>query len=157
VKTSGLGGAFGFFLVGIVAGVAAAQLTAGFGLAFPASPTTLPVSLIVIGLAVLIASFPIYRYRKQIESYKSGVRPARPNPFYAVRVMLIARASIFTGALFAGWHLGLVLWLVIFTAMLQSLILRESLSLVAAVLLVVAGYLARRNCKTPQDLDGEAA
>ena len=157
MKTSGLGGALGFLLVGIVAGVAAAQLTAGFGFAFPASPTTLPVSLIVIGLAVLIASIPIYRYRKQIESYKSGVRPARPNPFYAVRVMLIARASIFTGALFAGWHLGLVLWLVIFTAMLQSLILTEGLSLIAAVLLVVAGYFARRNCKTPQDLDGEAA
>ncbi len=100
---------FGFSAVGLVLGLALSQLSAGFGYVFPASPASLPISLLVLALANYLFSYPIYRYRKRLGGYKEGIRPERPNPFYAVRVLILARASVLAGALFAGWHAGLII------------------------------------------------
>ena len=62
----------GFSVVGLVLGLVAAQLSAGFGYVFPASPTSLPISLLVLALANYLFSLPIYRYRKRLGSYKEG-------------------------------------------------------------------------------------
>lgn len=150
-----LSGALGFSFAGLVFGLAAAQFSAGFGLGFPSAPVTLPVSLAGIGVMVLLASIPIYRYRKASETYKTGPRPARPNPFYAVRVLVLARASSLTGWLFLGWHFGLIIWLLGFTTAPSALLTGEVFGLLGALVLTVLGEVSRRNCKTPKDPDGE--
>ena len=89
-------------------------------------PLSLPISLLVLALANYLFSFPIYRYRKQLGRYKEGIRPERPNPFYAVRVLILARASVLAGALFAGWHVGVIIWLVSFSVAPENLMLTSS-------------------------------
>lgn len=144
-----------FSLVGLVLGLVLSQLSAGFGYVFPASPTTLPISLLVLALANYLFSFPIYRYRKQLASYKEGVRPERPNPFYAVRVLILARASVLAGALFAGWHAGLIIWLLSFSVAPENLMLTSSFGLVGAVALIIGGLVSQWNCKTPPSSDSD--
>lgn len=155
MKPTGLTGALGFGFVGLVLGLAAAQFSAGYGFGFPSAPVTLPISLAGIGVVVWIASLPIYRYRKAVENYTTGVRPGRPNPFYAVRVLVLARASSLTGWLFLGWHLGLIIWLLGFTSAPSELFTAAVFGLLGALVLAVLGEVARRNCKTPRDPDGE--
>jgi hypothetical protein len=147
----------GFSVAGLVLGLVVAQLSAGFGYVFPASPSSLPISLLLLllGLANYLFSFPIYRYRKQLGLYKEGVRPERPNPFYAVRVLILARASVLAGALFAGWHAGLLIWLVSFSVAPENLILSSSFGLVGAVALTIGGLVSKRNCKTPPSSDSD--
>jgi len=151
----------GFSVVGLVLGLSIPQLSAGFGYEFPASPTSLPVSLLVIAVANYVFSFPIYRYRKRLERYQEGIKPGRPNPFYAVRVLILARASVLAGALFAGWHAGLLIWLVSFSVAPENLILSSSFGLVSAVALIIGGLVSQWNCKSPpnsdSDRDGKAS
>ena len=147
--------AAGFSVVGLVLGLIAAQLSAGFGYAFPTSPTSLPISLLVLAIANYLFSFPIYRNRKQLGRYKEGIRPERPNPFYAVRVLILARASVLAGALFAGWHVGVIIWLVSFSVAPENLMLTSSFGLVAAVALTIGGLVSQWNCKTPPSSDSD--
>jgi hypothetical protein len=142
-----------FFMVGLIIGLSAAQLTAGFGFPFPASPDTLIITLVVLGFANYFASYPIYRYRKQALSQNDGPRPARPNPFYAVRVLIMARASTLTGGLFAGWHLGLLLWLVLFSVAPEALVMNSSSGFLASLFLILGALIAQRNCKSPPQSD----
>jgi hypothetical protein len=147
--------AAGFSVVGLVLGLIAAQLSAGCGYAVPTSPTSLPISLLVLAIANYLFSFPIYRYRKQLGRYKEGIRPERPNPFYAVRVLILARASVLAGALFAGWHVGVIIWLVSFSVAPENLMLTSSFGLVAAVALTIGGLVSQWNCKTPPSSDSD--
>jgi hypothetical protein len=144
-----------FSLVGLALGLVLSQLSAGFGYVFPASPTTLPISLLVLALANYLFSFPIYRYRQQLGRYKEGIRPERPNPFYAVRVLILARASVLAGALFAGWHAGVIIWLVSFSVAPENLMLTSSFGLVGAVALTIGGLVSQWNCKTPPSSDSD--
>ena len=145
----------GFSVAGLVLGLVLAQLSAGFGYVFPASPSSLPISLLVLGLANYLFSFPIYRYRKQLGGYKEGIRPPRPNPFYAVRVLILARASVLAGALFAGWHTGLIIWLLSFSVAPVNLILSSSFGLVGAVALTIGGFVSMWHCKTPPSSESD--
>jgi hypothetical protein len=144
-----------FSVVGLVLGLALSQLSAGFGYVFPASPTSLPISLLVLAIANYLFSYPIYRYRKQLGRYKEGIRPERPNPFYAVRVLILARASVLAGALFSGWHAGLIIWLLSFSVAPENLMLSSSFGLVGAVALTLGGLVSQWNCKTPPRSDSD--
>ena len=147
--------AAGFSAVGLVLGLTVAQLSAGFGYVFPASPISLTISLLLLGLANYLFSFPIYRYRKQLGRYKEGIRPERPSPFYAVRVLILARASVLAGALFVGWHVGVIIWLVSFSVAPENLMLSSSFGLVGAVALAIGGLVSQWNCKTPPSSDSD--
>jgi hypothetical protein len=144
-----------FSVVGLVLGLVVAQLSAGFGYVFPASPTSLPISLLALALANYLFSYPIYRYRKRLGGYKEGIRPERPNPFYAVRVLILARSSVLAGALFAGWHAGLLIWLVSFSVAPENLMQSSVFGLVGAVALTIGGLVSQWNCKTPPSSDSD--
>jgi hypothetical protein len=105
----------------------------------------------VIAVVVYFASYPIFRYRKKAEKYESGPRPNRPNPFYAFRVRLVSRAVALTGSLFAGWHLGQLLWLISFSVAPAALVLPTALGLLGGGSMLGGGLLAEFNCRAPRD------
>lgn len=145
----------GLLLIGLAAFIvaaAAAQFTTGFGLAIPTAPISLAITVLVIGAAVLIASLPISRYRKQKELGKSI---PRPNPFYAVRVLLFSRAAQITATGFLGWHLGLGIWLAAFTP--SELVQETFLGAAACLAGLVMALLAEWNCRAPKDGDENEA
>ncbi len=133
----GAGGAIVGFLLQL--GLASA------GAATLSPPVTVPITLVVVAAVVLAAAIPIYR---AVRSRQRG--PI--NPFQAMRVVVLAKASSLAGSLIGGIGVGLVayslsrpilpgvtaLWLAIGTA-------------VAGVVLLIAGLVAEQLCSLPPD------
>lgn len=155
MKAIGTGNLFGFSVIGFVLGLSASQLLTALGQPFPLSPNSLLVTMPVIGIGIYLASWPIYRYRKSVEGYETGPRPSRPNPFYAVRVMLFSRATALAGALFFGWHLGAAVWLVLFSVSPASLVGPTLFGVLGALAMLTGGLVGQWNCRTPKGGDGE--
>jgi len=140
-----------FFGMGFVAGLSSSQLASGFGQSFLVSPLTLLIVLPLIGIANFIASFPIYRYRRKSEKRVEGARPNRPNPFYAYRVLVVSRAVALTGALFSGWHLGQLVWLLSFSVAPAGLVNTTLLGVVGSLSMLGGGLISEANCRAPRD------
>jgi hypothetical protein len=144
-------------LVGVVLGVGASALTVSLGLPLPVSPPTLILTILGLGVVAIALTIPLVRYRSQLEKFRAGslsTRPGRPNPFYAYRVLIWARASAIAGAAFLGWHLGQLVWLSSFAVPVVGVIQNNGLGASAAAALVVLAWLAERNCRSGQDSDG---
>ena len=155
MKVIGWPNLIGFLAVGLVLSISVIQLLAGNGLAFPLSPNSLLITLPLTGIVVYLASWPIYRYRKAVEGFSQGPRPARPNPFYAFRVMVLSRATALAGSLFLGWHLGAGFWLLAFSVAPGALLGPTGFGVLGSVLMLAGGLLGQSNCKAPKNGDGE--
>lgn len=133
----------------------AVRLMIGNGYAVPVSGINLLITMPGIGLVNLALALPILRYKRALADHLMGVgksRPRRPEPFYAVRVLMIAKASALAGAWFFGWHLG-VLVVQLTTNEISDSVGQEASGLLGALLLVVAAIVAERSCRLPDDGD----
>lgn len=133
-----------------VAAFFVAAFLVGRGLAVPVSPTNLLITLIAISLVLLGLSIPIWRYRSALKQ-SSTQRPKRVDPFYAVRVLLLAKASSLAGMLFASWHLGVVLFQLSGAVVVQDLVLQNTLGFASSAMLIVAAIITEQICRLPQD------
>lgn len=130
----------------------------GAGLAVPVSGLNLLLTMPAIGIIDLALVWPILRYKKGLADFRLGVsanRPKRPEPFYAVRVLMISKSSAIAGAWFLGWHLGVV-FVQLNTGGLTESVWREGFGALGALLLMVAGLIAERGCRLPDDGDDKA-
>ena len=148
---------FGTLLVSIFLAINVTQLFAGFGQAFPQSPASLLITMPLIGIAVVIATWPIYRYRKAVESYTQGPRPARPNPFYALRVLVFSRATALAGTVFVGWHVGALVWLTVFSVAPSGPVQVTSLGILSSLAMLAGGLVGQQFCRAPKGGSGEEA
>lgn len=103
---------------------------------FSLPATLLTVSLILLGFALGL--------RRSI----TGVNKKLVNPFTAVRIVAAAKASILSGALFAGFALGILLYFFLRTVPPQAdawwpVIATALAALVQLVIGVVSEYLCR--------------
>ena len=130
----------------------AAGFMVGRGLQVPVSPANLLITLAAISAVLLALSIPIWRYRSALKQ-NSSQRPKRVDPFYAVRVLLLAKASSLAGVLFASWHLGVVIFQFSGAVVVQGLVLQNAFGFVASVMLVVAALITEQICRLPQDQD----
>jgi hypothetical protein len=73
------------------------------------------------------------------------------DPFYATRVVLLAKASSFTGALLGGAAVGIVVELLARPVASGGTLWGGVAMLVAAVVLLVAGLVAEWFCTVPPD------
>ena len=129
-----------------------ASFMVGRGLQVPVSPINLLITLAAISAVLLALSIPIWRYRSALKQ-KSTPRPKRVDPFYAVRVLLLAKASSLAGVLFAGWHLGVIVFQLSGAVVVQGLVLQNVFGFIASVMLVVAALITEQICRLPQDQD----
>jgi len=144
---------FWIALASFVLGVSVTQLAIGFGLPFPVMPISLGPSLVLIGVAIYLSSLPVASYLRAREKGKS-VLP--PNPFYATRVVIFAKAGALTASGFLGWHLGQLIW-GLSTGVVAELIIGTLLLLGgSSAIALVGSVLAERNCRI-SDSGGEEA
>jgi Protein of unknown function (DUF3180) len=129
-----------------------ASFMVGRGLQVPVSPINLLITLAAIAAVLLALSIPIWRYRNALKQ-TSSQRPKRVDPFYAVRVLLLAKASSLAGVLFASWHLGTVLFQLSGAVIVQSLVLQNAFGFIASVMMVAAALITEQICRLPQDSD----
>ncbi|MFN4001639.1 DUF3180 family protein [Microcella sp.] len=129
-------------LVGAAAAFALDSLLAMRGVAVLVPPVSLAVALVLIGVVVLALAWPVRRAAK-------GER--RIDPFYALRAVVLAKASALAGALLAGGAAGILLYLLTRAVVPLGSTLAAGGTVVAAVLLVVAALVAEHWCALPPD------
>jgi hypothetical protein len=129
----------------------AVRLLVANGMAVPASPTNLLVTLAAITLILLGLTIPIWRYKASLTQYTKGPRPKRVDPFYAVRVVLLAKASAITGSGFVGWHLGAMIAQLSLPVSFTAALLQNSFGLVASAVLTVAALVSEQICRLPDE------
>jgi hypothetical protein len=131
----------------------------GAGMIIP--PGAIAIVLVVLGLLVLALAWPVRASRQhrldpdlRQEQRESAGDPQRQrrlvDPFYAVRVVVAARAASRTGAVLFGGTAGLLV-LIVFppTVFLGAVLGRILVVAGAALVLAVCGYVAELFCKLP--------
>ena len=137
----------------------AVRIAVGAGLAMPVSEANLLATLPSIGVVNIGLAVPILRYKRATARFSAGTektRPKRLNPFYAVRVVLVSKSAAIAGALFLGWHLG-VLANQISTQVVSESIANTVVGLIGSLIMLVAGVVSERACRLPEDPSSTAA
>ena len=117
--------------------------TSGGHLVLP--PYTLSVTLFVIAVAILLLAIPI---RRRV----TGKRKAPLNPFYAVRVAVLAKASTLVGSLLVGFALGVTVFVVARPITPSWELLGPGIAeLFSSAVLLAAGLIAEFLCTLPPD------
>jgi hypothetical protein len=81
----------------------------------------------------------------------TGKRKGRLDPFYAVRVAVLAKSSSLTGALLTGLGAGIIAHALSLPILNGDLLGRGIAQTVGAALLLTAGLVAERMCTLPPD------
>ena len=138
----------------LVAVVTAAVTSAGFRIAESRGATVLPVPLVSLLVVVLMAAV-VLSLGWAVRQYTQGKRPTL-DPLLAARVVVLATASTYTGALLAGWYAGQALLVLgdLDIEARRAVAVSAGGALGAAVLLAVVGLVVERWCEVrPRDDD----
>ena len=116
----------------------------------PALPTpiTLGPALGLIGILIVLLAFPVHRVVRKVPG-------ARVDPFYATRVVLLAKSSSMSGSLVSGFALGVLLFLLTRPVLpaLGSMAM-VIVTTVGALALLAGGLIAEKMCTLPPEDDG---
>jgi uncharacterized membrane protein YbhN (UPF0104 family) len=120
-------------------------LAAG-GRAIVLPPFTLAVALVLIGAILLFMARPVRKVSRGLAK--------RIDPFYATRVVMLAKASSLSGALVGGGGVGIGAFLLSRSVSpAVGSVTMAFATAVAAAFLVVAGLVAEHWCFIPPDDD----
>lgn len=108
---------------------------------------TLAITLVLIAVVVVLLALPVRRATRDAGR--------RVDPFYATRVVLLAKACSVTGALLGGAAAGLLIELLARPVSVAEGVWRMVAMLVAAVLVLVGGLVAEALCVVSSDDDEE--
>lgn len=142
-----------WFSPAVTLGYIAAEILVATESSIPVAGIDIIVTLPLIAVAEVLAAIPLFKYRKALNDKK--VAP-RVNPFYAVRVLLLAKAILLSGVIFAGWHIGLA-WAQLTSPVVTEAIWSNLAAFVGGTLMAVAGYVVERFCRIPQDDGSDTA
>ena len=122
-----------------------AMVAMGRAIAIP--PATLSIALVLIAIIIVGMALPVFRVVR-------GTARKAVDPFYATRVVLLAKASSLAGALFGGAAAGIMLF-VLTRSVLPALgsVALSVAAAVCAVLLLIAGLVAEKMCTLPPQDD----
>ncbi|WP_166980346.1 DUF3180 domain-containing protein [Paramicrobacterium fandaimingii] len=135
--------------IGIVAGFLTEMALTASGSAVFVPPLSLALTLVVVGGIVVGFSIPI---RRSV----TGTSKRRVDPFQAMRIVSLARASSWSGSLFLGLALGAGAYMITRTVWpgVASVWLTAAMALGSA-LLIAAGLVAEHLCRLPKDEDDD--
>ncbi|HEV7848426.1 MAG TPA: DUF3180 domain-containing protein [Mycetocola sp.] len=140
----------GLAALGFVAGFLVEYGLEAYGRPLLVPPLTMPFTLLVVAVLVLGVAIPIRRT-------VTGKRVTRIDPFRAMRIVVLAKASSLVGALLTGASLGAVLYFTTRPVLpaIGSMWLAIA-SCVGAAVLTTAGLIAEHLCTLPKDEDDDA-
>ncbi len=138
-------------LVSGVVGFGYSTFAVNNGLEVPISGITLALSTALIAVVLLGLAVPIWKYKRTITKALTTSKPLPVNPFYAVRVLLLSKAAAITGAMLIGWHAGVLVKQFTAPVVVTDATTPNITALVAAVLLLIVGFIVEQVCKLPSD------
>ena len=138
-------------LVSGIVGFGYSTFAVNNGLEVPISGITLALSTALIAVVLLGLAVPIWKYKRSITKALTTTKPLPVNPFYAVRVLLLSKAAAITGAMLIGWHAGVLVKQFTAPVVVNDATTPNITALVAAVFLLIAGFVVEQICKLPSD------
>ena len=134
-----------FAVIGIVGGWFLDAALAAMGEPVIVPPYSLSVVLVILAVLVIIAAVPVRR------AVKDGTRV---DPFYAMRVVVLAKASALTASLLAGGGIGILIYLLSRPVVPgPGSALMSVAAIGGAIALLVGGLVAERMCTVPPEDD----
>jgi hypothetical protein len=122
------------------------------GLEIPISGITLSLSTALIGFILFVMAVPIWKYKRNLVKVSANQPKLLPvNPFYAVRVLTLAKAAAITSGIFIGWHAGVIIKQLTAPVVVQEAMSTNITALIAAVFLLVVAFVVEQICKLPND------
>jgi hypothetical protein len=120
-----------------------ALTAAGAGAISP--PFTLAILLALIGLVVVAFALPVRRAVRDRQNH-------RVDPFYATRVVVLAKASSIAGSLLFGATLSIVSYLITRAVVAEvGSIFTSGAAVLGSIILLVCGLVAENMCSIPPD------
>jgi hypothetical protein len=135
-------------LVGVAIGWALEAVLVSMGRPLAVPPFTLSAALVLIAGIIIAMAVPVWRVVR-------GTAKKRVDPFYATRVVVLAKASSLAGALLGGAAVAVTAF--VLTRSVLPAIGSVALSIAAsvcAILLLIAGLVAEKMCTLPPEDDG---
>lgn len=134
-------------VIGVVVGYGTDQLLSASGRPTFTPMISLPVVLVALGAIVLVLAIPIRRAIR-------GSRKTAINPFRAVRIAMLAKASSLVGAALGGAGIGLLLFVVSRpTEHDAGVVTVLAATAVCGAVLIVAALIAEHLCTIHKDDD----
>lgn len=106
--------------------------------------------LTLLGVLVVAVAWPI---RQRLQSTSQG---NLLDPFYATRVVLLAKSTAVAGALFLGAAVGIGVFFLTRPVVAEDTLWSSAGALIGAILLMGSGLLAERWCTLPPHSTGES-
>lgn len=149
MRRTGAGALFLATMLGVAAGFLVNQVLTSSGRPTFAPAVTLPILLVLLGAVVVVLAVPIRRATR-------GTGNAVVNPFRAVRIAMLAKASSIVGAVIGGMGVGLLVF-VTTRPVVPSLgsLATVIATAVCGAILVAAGLVAEHLCTIRKDDDDE--
>lgn len=113
-------------------------------------PTTLAVALVLLGVIIPLLAWPI----RQVTKSEHKTTPV--DPFYATRVLLVAKAGSLTASALAGGGLGVVAFLIGRMVVVWSQVVVSSLTIAGGLIMMAGALVAERWCVLPPGDEGES-
>lgn len=140
----------GLALAGAVAGFLFDLAIAAAGHPVLIPPLTVPLTLVVVAALVLGFAIPIHRAT-------TGTLHRPIDPFRAMRVVLLAKASSHVGALLLGASGGILVYLLSRAIPSLGSVWQDVATIVGAIVVLVAGVIAEHLCTIPPSDDDDSA
>ena len=129
---------------GLIGWLLELALVAG-GAAIEPPPYTLALVLAIIGILIVAFALPVRRAVREREAN-------RIDPFYATRVVMLAKASSMAGSLLLGAGIGILLFLLTRSVVAGLGSVYETVAtLVGSAILLIGGLVAEYMCSIPPD------
>jgi hypothetical protein len=111
-------------------------------------PITLGAALGLIGILIVLLALPIHRVVRKVPG-------AQVDPFYATRIVLLAKASSMAGALVSGLAVAILAFL-LSRSVLPAVgsVTMAVVTTVGAIVLLAGGLIAEKMCTLPPEDDG---
>lgn len=155
-----------WFGLATAAGYGVSSWAVGNGGSIPLSGISLTISLAALALILVLLAIPIARYKRKLRAISKkledqpSAKITRPNPidpFYAVRVLVLAKAGAVTASLFAGWHLGVLIKQLNAPVFVSSSLAPNLAAGIVALALLTVSLVVEWMCRLPKDPGDPAA
>lgn len=111
-------------------------------------PVTLGAALALIGILIVALALPVYRVVRKVPG-------AEVDPFYATRVVLLAKASSMSGSLLTGFGIAVLVFLLSRSVLpAGDAVAMAVVTSAGAIVLLVGGLVAEKMCTLPPEDDG---
>jgi large-conductance mechanosensitive channel len=147
----------GWVIPAAIAGYLFAKYVVASGGQVPVAPLNLILTFLAIAAILAIFAAPMFRYRKELAQQRkdpAAPRPKRLNPFYAVRLVFLAKATAIAGSLFSGWQAG-VIWFQISSPVTPGSVWQNVVAFIAAIIMAVVALIIERICRITEDVSNK--